>query len=806
MIINKEVVIMALNSDYMIAPSLEMYFVDKDTGLPLANGKVFFFQDRARTLPQPVFELSGTEPNYTYTELPNPVILSSVGTFQDDSGNDIIPYYFPFINDVITGTQIISLYYIEVYNSDGVLQFTRQAWPNFIDQTVLSNNDITNFIPNGQFLFHTNVPASTANSFVAGKISSTSTNVEPGGWYYENTSGLSANDFVTFTALGTSTNFSDNPVYAIIVQTGSSSDSLKCLALRFPGVSTFASDVLPLNFYFEGMSNSAASVTVNIVIKKFFGSGGSATQLSSPIPVTLTLNTAKFNTTLLFGSNAGDMIGPNGDDYVEIQLQLPPTAANTVELSNFALTLNDTNLTEFPTQDSYQQTAELSAGSLPQPAADGSDLYLPIVYTPNGFGYDLTPIGKIFGSMNNTPGIGELICDGSVFLTNDYSSDGIPYSRLQAKIFNNSLNVPIFGNGSTFSIAYINSQSLSQIILNANAVTANATPANVSGTPINGTVGTPVAGAATTNYKAYANGNGVVTGISTFTNGTHNGNQCVDNNTGMTFVSTHTTNGSVGTYYEFYITALPAANLAGGGTGLYFTYSNNTVDYKVWFKITAEGPPAAGGATLIEVDLTTCPTASAVEVANAIAQAINSFQVNTITMSAASGITSGNYFSFQTNSAGTTYNVWFKKDGTGTAPAVSNLIEVDIATGDTAANVATKTQKAINSYKFALPDLRGMFLRGTDATHIWDLDVNNRYGIASAILGSNVGSFELDQIYSHKHNNTVQLRGSQPAAQIIDASSAAAASGPNSTVITINEFGGTESRPVNAFVTWMIKY
>src|SRR5690348_4999076 len=116
---------MSIDPRYMIASSLQEYFVDKDTGLPLSGGIVSFWNDTNRTLPKPVFMLSGSPPSYTYTELPNPLILSAVGTPQYN-GNDIVIYYYPY-----DANGNVELYYVTVTANDSAPQFTREAWPNF---------------------------------------------------------------------------------------------------------------------------------------------------------------------------------------------------------------------------------------------------------------------------------------------------------------------------------------------------------------------------------------------------------------------------------------------------------------------------------------------------------------------------------------------------------------------------------------------------------------------------------------------------------------------------------------------------
>src|SRR5574337_1010397 len=86
-------------SNFIASTSLEEYFVDENTGLPLAGGSVYFYKDTARTVPKLVYELTG-DPNtvggYSFAPLPNPVQLSATGTFMDNNGNNIAVYYNPF--------------------------------------------------------------------------------------------------------------------------------------------------------------------------------------------------------------------------------------------------------------------------------------------------------------------------------------------------------------------------------------------------------------------------------------------------------------------------------------------------------------------------------------------------------------------------------------------------------------------------------------------------------------------------------------------------------------------------------------
>jgi microcystin-dependent protein len=131
--------------------------LDKDTGLPLANGTVSFFVDQDRSVPKSVYQRTENPDNtFTYTTLGNVLTLSGIGSFVDQSGNNLIPFMWPFTGlptDTPPSTTV-ELYYIIVADELGVPQFTVSAWPPEVTGGCSSSNQFLNsqnIISNPQF-------------------------------------------------------------------------------------------------------------------------------------------------------------------------------------------------------------------------------------------------------------------------------------------------------------------------------------------------------------------------------------------------------------------------------------------------------------------------------------------------------------------------------------------------------------------------------------------------------------------------------------------------------------------------------
>lgn len=141
---------MALDPHYITDGPLEEAFLDKTSGLPLAGGTITFYRDTSRSTKKTVYQLTGAPPNYEYVALDNPLTLSSIGVVQNDGGDNVVIYYYPYLDNGIDA----DLYYVVVKDSNGVDQFTREAWPNGVIADQIdgeSGAPVQNQISNPQF-------------------------------------------------------------------------------------------------------------------------------------------------------------------------------------------------------------------------------------------------------------------------------------------------------------------------------------------------------------------------------------------------------------------------------------------------------------------------------------------------------------------------------------------------------------------------------------------------------------------------------------------------------------------------------
>ncbi|MBX2989398.1 MAG: tail fiber protein [Bdellovibrionaceae bacterium] len=118
--------------------------------------------------------------------------------------------------------------------------------------------------------------------------------------------------------------------------------------------------------------------------------------------------------------------------------------------------------------------------------------------------------------------------------------------------------------------------------------------------------------------------------------------------------------------------------------------------------------------------------------------------------------------------------------------------------------IGTNFGSGDGSTTFNLPDLRGRFLRGVDGLAGRDSDAGTRTEMnVGGNTGNQVGSVQLDAFKDHTHNVSINnANGSGPAKY----SAPWEPSSSYSTYTTTGASGGgTETRPKNAYVNYLIK-
>jgi hypothetical protein len=781
--------------NYMTSPSLEEYFTDKATTLNLSNGYVWFFQDAARSIGNPVYQITGTPGAYSFitygfydTGGQWRVNLNSQGSF------DEAIYYLPY-----DSSGNVQLYFIQVYNSAGVFQFSREAWPSGLvpgsgggGGTIISQSN--NFIINSQFI--------TGNDYNGtGKIPTGGTGVYPvaqGGWTFERPPASTSTDFVTFNELFYGTVPAGNPDQQVTIQcTAAGTDAYKYFGIRWENVNKFQNQGA-FTFSFTGVSNSSSAI-VQLLLIRNCGSGG-----STPAPILLDTYTisgsyANFTTTFTFPSNSGLVEGAG--NFVELALSFPPTTSFNLSFTNFIFTQGTVASPILGPITGESQLAALPA-SLPPPDTQGMDLYLPLVLTPGGMTYDASSIGQVMATMGTTVPVSWLLMNGAQYDPNTWSSDGIPYQRLFNVLWNSSINMSAGGTGPTFTSALPLASDATTLIISTN--NAASQTAATDGTVATGFTFNPantpaVPGSATYNLLCPT---WTSTGFIIYCLSTGVGfQQTVDVSTGFNFFYETDYKDATPRQLIYVSNVGTGASLkVGSGTAKHFNTANTTTKFYVWYQVDGVGnDPATAGMTGIKVNLLSAYTSA--DVVLATSRALSGHHQDFITFTSGSTVPTSSYFNLNTTQ-GAVY-VWYKVNGAGTDPAAASIgVEVDILSTDGASAVAKATQAAINKRFFAVPNFQGVFLRGNDTNAIFDIDVAGRWSYNGITKGATPGTFELGQNQSHDHVlNGVYYTG--------------ATSGPPGSGGASRDFlppaisatqGDQENIPVNASVNYMIKY
>lgn len=639
--------------------------------------------------------------------------------------------------------------------------------------------DYTNYILNSQYRFHRKSSYTQADFTV-----STKNYIADNGWFFY-TDQIPASmsiSFETFTPGQTDVPNYPKTYLSYVCNSVGTSETIKDIFIDMNDVRSFNGETIQIAFW----AKSSFNTQIELLCKQDFGSGGS-TPVTILNSVQLTGTWTQYFVEVSVPSILGKTIGSNEGFYVGFRAPLNAIAA--VDIVNWQLNRGDQIL------EYNYKTKEIEASTkrtyyMPDPSDD--DIGLPIKWNGSAFVFDTTEIGRIRSGFELTID-GYHICDGTSLSTLDYyAGTKLSYSRLYDHWYNAGLSNGgnIFGYGTD---GFVNGGIYSDTLLLINSIAGTSvttwTDHDTGFTITEISSGTTYVISSLiaffgeleyidhthAAYKYYGNegyisvvgGTAGAAGTSGFTVDTNNGNQQVY--------------------------CIAGATLA----GKYFTIDTATTNYYIWYKVDGAGAdPTVAGRTGILVDvLSTDPTSY---VALKTYYAINGHHSHSVQCVAASALSGGEYFNFYNST--THYAGYIKIDGVGTAPTVAGAtnIPIEISSGDTAAQVAAKVQRAISRIFFNLPDMRGLVLRGTDNGRGLDPDAHYRDHYGSFTVGDTAGTLQRDEFRTHRH--IVDALSDYGANPFLGGGEGAAHGYPST-----EYSGGNETRMVNMSINYFVK-
>jgi hypothetical protein len=327
---------------FSLGPNPKWYFADL-VGRPLGSGYFATFSSLNHSILNPVFQdATGLFP-WPYVTIPN---VGSLGVLIDENGTQG-PFYFQF-NSAVPD----QLYFIEVYDSNGVLQWTidnyspQSGGGGTIITTVVN---IDNMVANSPMLRnsigYTPIATSTFMKVAPGAhsgLAQTASNAGPDIVFLKNN--LTATDTISFAAFAQGETFPNGEPTPIdylhySCTSAGSAETQKCV--QFPithGVQNIQNQAVTLSIFARCTAGTASTLTLNWV--QFFGDGPSASVPAVKItPIqTLTLTSAwqKFVITppgASVPSTTGKILGECGNDGLFLQVQYPLTATTTIDFT-----------------------------------------------------------------------------------------------------------------------------------------------------------------------------------------------------------------------------------------------------------------------------------------------------------------------------------------------------------------------------------------------------------------------------------------------------------------------------------------
>lgn len=325
---------------FSLAPNPKWYIADM-VGRPLAGGYLATFSSLNHSILNPVFTDATGLTTWPYVMIPNEG--GKLGVLFDENGSQG-PFYFQF-NSAVPD----QLYYLEVYDSGGVLQWTIDDFTPGSGgggSIITTSINITNFVTNSPMLRNNigDTPIATAEFLKIAPgahsgLAQTASNAGPDIVFLKDT--LTATDTINFVKFGIGEKFPNGeptPLnylhYACTI--AGAGETKKCV--QFPvthGVHNIQDQAVTVSIYARCTAGNA-NLTLNWL--QFFGDGPSAsTPVIFPIQVLTLSNVWQKFVIVPPGANVpdttGKTLGECGNDGLFLQVQYPFTATTTIDFA-----------------------------------------------------------------------------------------------------------------------------------------------------------------------------------------------------------------------------------------------------------------------------------------------------------------------------------------------------------------------------------------------------------------------------------------------------------------------------------------
>ena len=339
---------------YGLAPNPKWYIADL-TGKPLGGGYMATFSSLNKSVDKIVFQDPAGAFPWPYVVIPN---VGSDGILFDENGSQG-PFYFEFDSGSPT-----DLYYLEIYDSGGVLQWTIDDFSSSGSGgggTVTETFNITNLIANN--VMYRNFGAS------ANPIASQFLTIAPGAhaglaftpsyagpdicFIKNNTAAVDQLSFVNFTLGTNALNGDVTPVsYLNYMSNAAAGETQKCV--QFPvtsNVNNLSGQSVTFSIWARGNSGN---LTLTLSFYQFFGDGTGASVVApfTFATQTLTNSWAKYTFHTTIPSVSAMTLGPCGNDALFVQVGYPLGAACNIDFTKPALYLGTIEpTTDYQTND-----------------------------------------------------------------------------------------------------------------------------------------------------------------------------------------------------------------------------------------------------------------------------------------------------------------------------------------------------------------------------------------------------------------------------------------------------------------------